>query len=218
MKTTLNKIRVHTPCPSGWKKLLKNLGKTMPDDEPLLITTILDSNGLDDAFWCLRAVDGFQKEMRLYAVDSARSVQHLLTDPRSIAAIDVAERHAHGLATDAELSSARDAAGDARDAEWDARDAAGDIAWDVAWATARAAAWDAARDVARTAARRAARDAILALVAWDHAGALLDLPAEQVRVLALLGQPPAILIYPTVLAMENSPKSLIINKIDLVDQ
>ena len=110
---------------------------------------------------------------------------------------------------------------------WDAvRDVARGSAWGSAWNAAvaaardaaRLAAWDAARDVARTAARRAARDAILALVAWDHAGALLDLPAEQVRVLALLGQPPAILIYPTVLAMKNSPKSLIINKIDLVDQ
>ena len=46
--------------------------------------------------------------------------------------------------------------------------------------------------------------AILALVAWDHAGALLDLPAEQVRVLALLGQPAAVLMYPAVLAMENT--------------
>ena len=111
MKTTLNKIRACSPCASGWTKLLKNLGKKHADDEPLAITTILDSNGLDDTLWCLRAVDGCQKEMRLYAVDCARSVQHLLTDTRSISAIDVAERCAHGLATDDELSSARDAAG-----------------------------------------------------------------------------------------------------------
>ncbi len=144
MKTTLNKIRSHSPCTSGWTKLLKNLGKTMPDDEPLTITTILDSNGLDDALWCLRAVDGYQKEMRLYAVDCARSVQHLLTDTRSIAAIDVAERHAHGLATDAELASARAAAVAARDA---ARDAARAAAMAAAGDAAVAAAWDAAREV-----------------------------------------------------------------------
>ncbi len=100
-------------------------------------------------------------------------------------------------------------------AEWDAEwDAARSAAWSAACSAARDAEWDAAR----SASRSASRSAILALVAWDHAGALLDLPAEQVRVLALLGQPAAILIYPTVLAMENSPKSLIINKIDLVDQ
>jgi len=74
MKTTLNKIRSHSPCRSGWTTLLNNLCKTKADDEPLAITTILDSNGLDDALWCLRAVDGYQREMRLYAVDCARAV------------------------------------------------------------------------------------------------------------------------------------------------
>ena len=154
MYTTLNKIRACSPCTDGWTKLLKNLGKKKPDDELLKITTILDSNGLDDALWCLRAVDGYQREMRLYAVDCARSVQHLTTDPRSLAAIDVAERHADGVATDAELEAARAAA---RAAAWAAAwDAARDAAWDAAWAAARAAAWDAARDAAWDAARDAA--------------------------------------------------------------
>ena len=143
MYTTLNKIRACSPCTDGWTKLLKNLRKTKPDDEPLKITSILDSNGLDDALWCLRAVDGCQREMRLYAVDCARSVQHLTTDPRSLAAIDVAERHADGVATDAELEAARAAA---RAAAWDAAWAAARAAaWAAAWAAARAAAWDAAR-------------------------------------------------------------------------
>ena len=143
MYTTLNKIRAYSPCTDGWTKLLKNLGKKKPDDELLKITTILDSNGLDDALWCLRAVDGCQREMRLYAVDCARSVQHLMTDSRSIAALDVAERHADGVATDAELEAARAAARAA--------------AWDAAWAAARAAAWAAARAAARAAAWDAAR-------------------------------------------------------------
>jgi hypothetical protein len=57
MKTTLNLIRSHSPCTSRWEKLLKYLGKTKADDEPLSIATILESNGLDDAVWCLRAVE-----------------------------------------------------------------------------------------------------------------------------------------------------------------
>jgi hypothetical protein len=131
MKTTLNRIRACSPCESGWKKLLSNLGKTKADDEPLAITTILDSNSLDDALWCLRSVDGFQSEIRLYAVDCARSVRHLMNDPRSIAAIDVAERHANGNATDSELA------------------AAGAAAWDVAWGAARAAAREIQADLLR---------------------------------------------------------------------
>ncbi len=147
MKTTLNKIRSHSPCADGWGRLLRHLGKTQADDEPLAITTVLDSNGLADALWCLRAVDGHQREMRLYAVWCARQVQHLMTDQRLLAALDVAERHANGAATDTEL----------------------DAAWDAACAAARAAAGDAARIAARAAAWAAAGDAARA-AAWDAAG------------------------------------------------
>ena len=161
MKTTLNKIREHKPCADGWKKLLTYLGKTEADDEPLSLITILDSNGLDDALWCLRAVDGHDKEIRLYAVWCARQVQDLMTDHRSLTALDVAERYAHGQATDAELAIARDAAGaTALAAAWDAaRDAAWAAAWDTAWAAAWEAAWDAARSQQRLAARGTLRDA-----------------------------------------------------------
>jgi hypothetical protein len=105
--TTLSAIRKHSPCEDGWKKLLSHLGKTRADDEPLLLTKILDSNGLDDALWCLCAVNGYEREIRLYAVWCARQVQHLMTDPRSIAALDVAERFARGEATKAKLEAAR---------------------------------------------------------------------------------------------------------------
>jgi hypothetical protein len=150
--TTLNKIRENKPCQGGWEKLLRHLNKTKPDDAPLPLITILESNGLDNALWCLRAVEGHEREMRLYAVACARRVQHLMTDPRSINAVDVAERYANGDATDKELEAARAAARAAanaatRAATW----AAADSAWDAAWAAAdatraatRAAAWAAA--------------------------------------------------------------------------
>ena len=133
MKTTLNKIREHSPCYYGWEKLLKHLGKTKADDEPLGITTILDSNGFEDALWCLRAVEGHDREIRLYAVWCARQVQHLMTDQRSLDALDAAERYANGQATDGELSAAIFAA------------------WDAAWDAARFAARDAARAAAKKA-------------------------------------------------------------------
>ena len=158
--TTLNKIRAHSPCGEGWAKLLRHLGKTQADDEPLALGTILDSNGLDDALWCLRAVDGHQREMRLYAVWCARQVQHLMADPRSLAALDVAERYANGEATAEDLQAAWDAAWDvAGPVAWvaakavanDAAKAARDAAWDAAWMAAEDAAWDPARDAARDA-------------------------------------------------------------------
>ena len=141
METTLNAIRSKSPCSQGWKKLLAHLGKSAADDEPLSLLTILDSNGLDDALWCLRAVTGHDKEIRLFAVWCARQVQHLMKDPRSINALDVAERFANGDATKEELAAARDAAWDAAGAA--ARAAARDAAGAAAWDAARAAAWDA---------------------------------------------------------------------------
>jgi hypothetical protein len=147
MKTTLNKIREQSPCKDGWGKLLKHLGKTCADDVELDLLTILESNGLDDALWCLRAVDGFDKEKRLMAVAFAREVQHLMTDPRSIAALDVAEKFAHGDATVEELKAAYDAAYDAAayDAAWAATNAATYAATNAAYA-ARDAAYHAAYD------------------------------------------------------------------------
>ena len=68
-------------------------------------------------------------QLRLFAVRCARRVQHLMTDPRSVAALDIAERHALGQATDA------------------------------AWAATRAAACGAASDAACGAASDAASDA-----------------------------------------------------------
>jgi hypothetical protein len=173
MNTTLNKIREHTLCTYGWEKLLRTLGKTKADDEPLSLITILDSNGLDDALWCLRAVDSHEKEMRLFAVWCARQVQHLMTDQRSLVALDVAERFAHGEATKDELAAAalsaarvaRDAM-DATNAAWCAANAA---AWSIASAARapRAAAWSAANaaKTARAAAGAAAWSA--ANDAWD---------------------------------------------------
>ena len=145
MKTTLKAIREHGPCEHGWVKLLASLGKTKADDEPLSLLEILKSNGLDYALWCLRAVDGHDKEIRLYAVWCARQVQHLMTDKRSLDALDVADAFANGKVTKKELAAARDAA---RDAAWSAALAAAGAAAGAAWAAAEAAALAAARDAA----------------------------------------------------------------------
>ena len=101
------------------------------------------------------AVDGCDREIRLYAVWCARQVQHLMTDQRSIDALDVAERYANGLANENELAAASDAA------EWDAAWAVGAASDAAGSAAGSAAASDAARaaDAASDAASDAARAA-----------------------------------------------------------
>ncbi len=150
MKTTLNKIRKHGPCIYGWRKLLSGLGKTGPDDEPLDLLTILNINGLDDTLWCLHAVDGFEKEKRLLAVEFARQVQHFMTDPKSVYALDVAEAFANGQATEEELAAAHTTAYDAvcaagcSDAIYYSARAAYNATYDSAYYAAYYAAYDAA--------------------------------------------------------------------------
>jgi hypothetical protein len=168
MKTTLNEIRKHHPCASSWQKMLRHLGKTSADDAPLSLAVIHASNGLDDALWALRAVDGYDREKRLFAVWCARQVQHLMTDQRSLDALDVAERFANGDASTQKLYAARAAA-------WAA-------ARDAARAAAMAAAWAAASDAARAAAMAATMDAArdAAWAAWAAAG-----DAQSQKLLAL---------------------------------
>ena len=165
MKTTLNKIKEHYPCENGWKKLLTFLNKTKADDEELSLLTILESNGLNDALWALKTIEGHNKEIRLMACDFAESVVYLTNDERSVNAIKVARDYANGLATKEELDAASAAANDAwaaSDATWAAWAAASDAAW-AAWAAAAsAAASDAAMAAANTAARAAASDAAMA--------------------------------------------------------
>jgi len=160
--TTLNHIRENNPCAGGWRKLLTHLGKNDPY-APLAYSTILESNGIDDALWCLRAEPQHSRIWRMYAVRCARRVQHLMTDECSLQVLDVAERHARGLATDEELAAARDAA----------RGSARGSAWVAAWVAARGSAWVAAREAAWAAAWAATWDEqtadFEALLAAHHA-------------------------------------------------
>jgi len=173
MKTTLNEIRKHHPSNASWEKLLSHLNKTEPDDEPLPLLTVLESNGLEETLWCFRSVEGFDREKRLLAVAFAREVEHLMPYAAK-SALDVAERFANGLATDEELAQAAADAAAADAAAWAAAAAdAAAAAARSAWAAAAAArsAWAAARAAARSAAAAAARSAAVAWAAARPAAA-----------------------------------------------
>ena len=136
---SLQQIRDASPCTSGWEKVLKSKGGTAADmTAQFPLSDVLDSNDLDDTLWCLRCLPEHDNLWRKYAVWCARQVQHLMTDQRSIDALDVAWRHSDGLATDAELDAAGAAA-------WAAAGAAvggavREAAWVAAWGAAGAAA------------------------------------------------------------------------------
>ena len=158
-EVTLKQLRENKACISGYNKVVSGLKGVefnskikqyirIKHDAPISLLSILETNGFEDALWCLRCNRNWDRDSRLFAVWCARQVQHLMTDERSIKALDVSENYANGKASQEELVAARSdacaaawaARSDACAAAWAARS---DAAWDAAWAVSDAAwaAW-----------------------------------------------------------------------------
>ncbi|GLO70294.1 hypothetical protein MACH17_18110 [Phaeobacter inhibens] len=187
--TTLRRIREGSPesgraCKESYIKLLKFLGKTKADDEPVTLLQVLDSNGLDDALWVLSYVMPEDRLARHFRAWCAEQVLHVfeaelpgdsrVRDQIDMLRNDSAKAAARAAAQDAAKAAAKAAAG--RDAQAAARVAVWGDAWDsarsaqgVAQAAAKAAAWDAAWDSLRTATWESARAA-----KWEAARAMWD--------------------------------------------
>ena len=118
--TTLADIQEHLPR-DRWQHLLRALGAPCADGRPLAVERILEINGLDDALCALQAVRGYDSAIRLFACHCARYCLDIFErryhpdEKRPRQAIETAERHAHGQATDKELTAVRFAAGYASD-------------------------------------------------------------------------------------------------------
>lgn len=62
MKTALKKIYAVCECNRGWNAILNHVGKKHPDEEPISMNTVLDAVGLMGAIWCIRTIEGADKE------------------------------------------------------------------------------------------------------------------------------------------------------------
>ncbi len=181
---TLNSIRKHSPCASGWRMLLASLPRPLDYDAPITFQHIIASNGVRDAIWVLRAIDGHNTLIRCFAVDCAEHVAHLLRDERSKNALVVARRYTNGEASAGELLKAAYAA-DAAAATYAANAAA--YAADAATYAANAAAY-----AADAAAAASAADAAAYAAATYAANAAADAAAERewqaARLIQLTGE------------------------------
>lgn len=154
---TLADIRDLSPCYDPTKYLPEDWQGTVSD-----LLKVEDCPAKDRIWVAVHLIDA--KTARLFAVWCAREAlaQAPSPDPRSIAACDVAERYAHGQATDEERRAAR-AAARAAEAAWAAR-AAAYAAADSAAAYAAYAAYDAAAYDAADAARQKQLKKILEMI------------------------------------------------------
>jgi hypothetical protein len=101
--TTLNQLHKYGPCKPRWNTLLSRLRKVTPDDEPLPLSVILDSNGLYDAIWCLRAVPDVERDLRLYAARCVKRLDLSGTNASAARAIQMVERCAYGEVEEHEM-------------------------------------------------------------------------------------------------------------------
>lgn len=173
--TTRYFCRIFGACTAGMRFALKF--KTMRECYGALLKGEAGDKSAEWAIWTVTQEGVMSdRELRLFAVRCARSVQHLMKDQSSIGALDVAERYANGEASKHELLdaaraadvAARAAAHDGYVAAWDAYFAAYSAACSARYvvrdtyfaadAAADAAAWGAysTADVAARAAARAA--------------------------------------------------------------
>ncbi len=175
--TTLAQLRKAGACVGGYNRLVRAIqGEpfTSEDEErtthlrfahkdEIPLSFILESNGLGDALWALRASNCTERDARLLAVAFAREVEHLMPEA-SRSALDVAERFANGQGTAQELAEARDAA------------------WHVAAAAAYAASYASYASYAAPAAYAACDDAAYAAsyAAYDACDATADAAARHV--------------------------------------
>ena len=80
--TTLRRIKDANACVDGYAKLLKHLGKTKADDEPLDLLTVLNSNGLDDALRVLSFAMPDDRLARHFRAWCAEQVLHIFEAER----------------------------------------------------------------------------------------------------------------------------------------
>src|SRR6056297_2798687 len=178
MKATFREIRSDHPCKDGWSLLCNNILKTDFPEDPkswkecqlseeqldteVSILEILESNGVEDAFWALQTQE--YRDYCLILADVAESVLHIWeerypNDNQPRLAVSTIRKWYSGEATDKELRNAASAvAGAAAGASAYAANAAADAAYAYA-------AGNAANDVAADAANAAAD------VAADYADA-----------------------------------------------
>jgi hypothetical protein len=176
LTTTFNLLREKNACETGYKNLAKHLGGVTAygKDVEIDLLTILESNGFDDAVWCLRAtVQDSDNIKRIITCDFAESVLHIFEskrpgDDRPRKAIEAARGFIAGSVSREDMQKARAAANEADAASAYAAAAAAAYAavyaaadYEAVYAADAAVYAYAAAAVAADAAASAAADAVV---------------------------------------------------------
>lgn len=185
LTTNLNRIRSCGPCTSGWRKLLKHVGEHFDPGAEINLLTILESNGVSDMLWTLRAtVQDSKRIASQLAIEFAELTlpifeQRRPNDARPRNAIQGARDYLDGKIS---VDKLRDLQSHAYDAYIDAYDA-----YAYAYAAATYAAASAAAYTTATYAASADAASAAAYTASSAAGSahekMRDRQAEIIRMI-----------------------------------
>ena len=103
---TLAQIKKHSPLDWVWSRVLKaNGGEGADLKKRFPVSSILDSNGLDDTLWVLGCLPEYNVLWRKFAWWCAAQVKDNARDDRVSRCLEVVKRYNEGLATDEELAA-----------------------------------------------------------------------------------------------------------------
>lgn len=114
--TTLNKLKEKGACADGYRMLIKSLGSDFDKDKEISIAHIIESNGIQDAIWSLRATTIDSKQLiQHFALWCAEQVLEIYEkyhpeDKRVRNCIETTKKYIKGEASLSELREARIAA------------------------------------------------------------------------------------------------------------
>jgi hypothetical protein len=76
------------------------------ENQKLSVLSELEKYGIYAALDLLKTFDGVEKDYRMFGVWCVNQIKHLLSDQRSIHALEMSEKFANGIASEEELSLA----------------------------------------------------------------------------------------------------------------
>jgi hypothetical protein len=161
-----------------WSKLMTYVGATEPDGRALPLKKVYEGAGFWYTLEFLHTVPNSESAARLFSVWCIRQIPQPPTDPRLIAALDVAENYANGTATATQLYAAwRDVCVAQEEYERDGWSAS------VNELTARALVWTVSAVPAPDVVAEAAADAAVELTRPE--GRCFAEPVERARAAAI---------------------------------
>jgi hypothetical protein len=74
IQLTLNQLRAAEPCKEGWRAALKCRRKRKADDAPFALAELIQSNGIQETLWAIKAVQDQERELRHLARVAAERI------------------------------------------------------------------------------------------------------------------------------------------------